>query len=413
MAADAAEARAAEALQRGLGVEGVTALLEANRESERQEAAGVSSYFGAASAQKLRERLRSQRPEASVPTTGTLEHSVASASSGSLEASKTQHVSQHAAAEQQKSSTHEPNTSLPYTSTLAVRSQVTCAHLSPDAAQQCHVRSLEAGGGGDCLFHSIAAALEQMLQSNPAAAQHVIRRISRETFLAGKASVVSKLRDLSAIQLTENWSPEALLDFLLAAVQRQAYGAFPDEWSPRALLHACGFDFQTAEGFHFRNCESVQAFQIEPSGDAVMRLAFTDNREGGGARDEVLHLLPAASVKLADLRAALGAQFRRLGNWHWGDQTDARNLCEALDLGLLIFRESQLENPRQCLYNIGAEREDFPYWISMWWVEPYHFQLAEVAFGDRADRRWRCFWDQTALPQTLWQGYRTCNRLAN
>ena len=261
---------------------------------------------------------------------------------------------------------------LPYTTTLAKRpvhpllTQFAQEHLSQEHTRCCRVRALEAGAGGDCLFHSVAAALEQMIQLDPVAAQHVFPQMPLQSFLAGKANAVATLRDLSAKQMENAWSPEALLDYALVAALRQRHGTFEDELDPSDILNACGFDFQTQSGFHCTECESALAFQVEASGDAIMRLAYTAARRGGGERMEEIHVLAEGSIKLASLRVALGNQIRRPGNWHWGNQMDVRNLCEALNIGVLMFCDRLQDNGRRCFYNTGVARQDFPYWISLW-----------------------------------------------
>ena len=40
------------------------------------------------------------------------------------------------------------------------------------------LRAMEAGGGGDCLFHSFGAALEQMVQLESEAGRHVLETMA-------------------------------------------------------------------------------------------------------------------------------------------------------------------------------------------------------------------------------------------
>ena len=49
--------------------------------------------------------------------------------------------------------------------------------------------ALEAGGGGDCLFHSVAAALVAMVDRDPDARRHVLKRMPDAALdLANKVS---------------------------------------------------------------------------------------------------------------------------------------------------------------------------------------------------------------------------------
>ena len=105
------------------------------------------------------------------------------------------------------------------------------------------------------------------------------------------------------------------------------------------------------------------------------------------------------------------------GNAHWGDQRDVKNLSEALDVGILMFCDGLQNGGQQCLYNIGSHRDNFSYWIALWWLEPIHFRLAQLAFTSADDESknqdYTSFWSDAALPQTIREHYNASNRLAN
>ena len=218
-----------------------------------------------------------------------------------------------------------------------------------------------------------------------------------------------ELRRLSANALSI-WPPEALLDYVLRACMDAQLGSFEDEWDPQQVLASTGFKCLIG-------CESVLAFGVEPNGDATLRVACTHARAGGGDRREEILLLESGEAHLRSLREKLQEQLRRPGNCHWGTQFDVKSLSEALDLGVLLFCNRLQRTSTTCLYNIGAVREDFPYWISLWWHEPVHFRLAEVLRGgENADLKsatYTSFWSRKDLPPTLLAEYRRCNRLAN
>ena len=50
------------------------------------------------------------------------------------------------------------------------------------------------------------------------------------------------------------------------------------------------------------------------------------------------------------------------------------------------------------MYNIGAERENFPFWVALWWEEPVHFRVAEISEDART---WAVFWKTEDLPPSL------------
>ena len=81
------------------------------------------------------------------------------------------------------------------------------------------------------------------------------------------------------------------------------------------------------------------------------------------------------------------------GNNHWGDQFDVQNLSDALDLGILLFCDQLQLDGQQCFYNIGSQRENYPYWVCLWWDEPRHFRVAQVSWETRRapDAHWASF----------------------
>ena len=152
------------------------------------------------------------------------------------------------------------------------------------------------------MFHSVAAALEQMLQLSPAAAQHVLSKMPRTEnplqVFTDKRLAVDWLRDLSA-QALEHWPPEKFLDYVLRAAMSEQLRAFEDRWSPVGLLRDARFDCLIDQG-HI--AESVLAFEDTPDGDAVMRVAYTRAVEGGGTREERLIRVEQGPARLFHLR---------------------------------------------------------------------------------------------------------------
>ena len=219
-------ARAAE--QRGIG--DVEAMRKRREDAARQVAAGTDSCFGAARARALREQLRrrNQPPTAPVCVESTshkpdydvygdepvrkrarmetlvskIDHVNATRTSHRTKARKTRKAKPAAtparrhgramplgrparalALHLKARARRPPLRSFAYTPHLeaipvsARLQEFVRRKLSPDADHPCYVRALEAGGGGDCLFHSFAAALELMVRSNTPAAQHVLARL--------------------------------------------------------------------------------------------------------------------------------------------------------------------------------------------------------------------------------------------
>ena len=111
----------------------------------------------------------------------------------------------------------------------------------------------------------------------------------------------------------------------------------------------------------------------------------------------------------------------QLGDGHWGDWFDVQSLSDKLNIGVLMFCDILQDGGRQCLYNIGAQREDYPFWIALWWNSPIHFRLAQLAFGDMqvatriapTSTAFSSFWPRSELPNMLFEHYQFCNRLSN
>ena len=166
-------------------------------------------------------------------------------------------------------------------------------------------------------------------------------------------------------------------------------------------------------------CESVLAFGYdgtENHADATMRVARTEARHGAGSRREEIVHVPNGFCSLMTLREHVKSELLKTGDSHWGDQRDVKNLSEALDVGILMFCDQLQDEGRQCLYNIGSKRDNFAYWIALWWLEPIHFRCAHLAFTTPSQVSpgvdYTCFWSDAELPTALRQHYRACNRLA-
>ena len=136
-------------------------------------------------------------------------------------------------------------------------------------------------------------------------------------------------------------------------------------------------------------------------GDVSLRVARTEARFGAGEREEHIEMVVQGRSKLAELRQCVKAELKRSGNWHWGDQFDVQNLSDVLNIGVLMFCDRLQYGGRQCLYNIGSQREDFPYWIALWWDEPAHFRLAQLSCTRLNDARFVSFWSAAELPAGL------------
>ena len=211
-----------------------------------------------------------------------------------------------------KSQRTTPLPTFAHAATLSVRpvsgkmQRFVAQHMSSRADTAVHIRSLESGGGGDCLFHSFAAAFEQMIQRDPDAGRHILARASLESFTGSSRVVVNMLRDLSASAVLR-WHEEKLLDYVLNRVMNQRLGTFQDSWNPRELMVRCGFEC-------LLDCETILSFGPVPDGDpndAAVRVARTVARRGGGAREETIIVVPQGMTKLVTLREGVRDELLR------------------------------------------------------------------------------------------------------
>ena len=278
----------------------------------------------------------------------------------------------------------------------------------------CDLRTHEEGGNGDCLFHSVGANLAAMLRSNNEAARRHIQGFGvARSFAIDKNSVVASLRGQAANGLTGK-TPETVLSYLYSCAIRELHNpqAWHDEWSPIQLLEAHGFE-------DMLDCESIEAFGDHPAEvaelggmpgvDALMSAKRDGQTQTFVIRDGLLGI--------ERLKIDLGDQIRIPGNYHWGDHNDICNLCEQLDIGILVFCNELLydtKRNRRCIYNIGTERVHFSWWIAVWWDNAGHFRPAQLSFS-AADEpaRWGTFWSDADLPASLRHEFEASNRLAN
>ena len=146
-------------------------------------------------------------------------------------------------------------------------------HIHKDASLQ----GLKAGGRGDCLFHSIGAALEQMLQGDHLAAAHLRARCDVDMFQESTENVVQFLRNVTAESLL-NWEDAALLNLLTSCSLIEQSGVWEGRWSPSSLLREHNFG-------ELVGCNAVRAVGPTPNqdrDDIVIALTHSSAHEGAG-----------------------------------------------------------------------------------------------------------------------------------
>ena len=272
-----------------------------------------------------------------------------------------------------------------------------------DQAWEC--KSFEAGGGGDCLFHSLGAILENMML-DPASADHVRSVLPEQIFDGTRTRIVQHLRNVCANQwrFKEPWK---VLNYLLAGAQREnMIDGWLDLWSPTEKLLA--FNFGELIGQN-----DVCACGPDPLGeigDLAISVVATDPIPGRPVVHDVVRI-PNGDVLYEQLLESLLSEFSKCGNIHWADSTDLKTLSEHLQIGVLLFADNLQDEGRKCLASLDQCRGDFPYFVSIWWQDPVHFRMAKLKF--HADDSLKCVWPSTALPPVLRDHYNDCNQNAH
>ncbi|PFH35544.1 hypothetical protein BESB_051950 [Besnoitia besnoiti] len=196
------------------------------------------------------------------------------------------------------------------------------------------VHRKETGGGGDCMYHSIAACLEELAEIHPefeALDMQAIRNAAADGFVGYRAS---KLRHEPP---GPQWDANAFMERLavLAALEDEEWS---DSWSPSEVL----------TGDQYRNSAHMIMDTSTPEGKA----------------------------------AAVHFELSRPGSVHWGAGFDVEAIEDALNIGIIVLsHENGGIYPR-------ASRTDVkrPYYVLIYYYSGEHFQQAGVRRLDEGDK---------------------------
>ena len=256
----------------------------------------------------------------------------------------------------------------------ALQSRPTSARLRSFLAStmNCNVHALDAGGGGDCLFLSIAAGLHMISDLQPEVQRSVADAVGLPIAGTSRAQLAQRLRELVAGQL-EGMQPEEFLDLLITycseerLAQQGVRGAlWQDRWSPGQLLTQFGYQ------------DLLQA-------DSVVAVSANEDMQPEDItilyrRNNVPVLLSVANGvnTLRALQTAMADCFRQPGHMHWGTVTDVRMLTVALNIGCVVFSDTPQDGSaaRRWIYGLNCDRGDFPLWMVLYNSGNVHFQLA-------------------------------------
>ena len=271
-------------------------------------------------------------------------------------------------------------------------------------------RSLQAGGGGDCFFHSVALILEQMLfhSEDVHAASHVLqhprwRVLQPADFRKGKMHLVKLLRQMVAAQIV-NFSLEEFVGFVFTlrnAFDVQQSGAvgrdriWHDQWNPHSVLRSAGLEMLS-------EANTVIAIGASEENAADLMIRYETSRSG----EEVVCTVDNGVFKLNELKRLVASILTTCGNTHWATQTDVVALGEALNIGFVIF-SSEANAAGQWLYGFNPKRGNFPYWVSLYCDRNVHFTALQLQRGNEAVKS--SFWSRQRLPPAVRNLYTASN----
>jgi hypothetical protein len=260
--------------------------------------------------------------------------------------------------------------------------------------------ALGAGGGGDCLFLSIAAGLHILDKSQPEATAEITARTGVPITGSPRDALAKSLRRLVADQL-ESMTPEDFLNLLITltfmerSAQQKLEGAFwHDRWSPQQLLIDFGFGDLLA-------AETVLAVSAnEDMGPQDIVVLFR--------KDNDPHSLPLdnGATNLRALQGAVGDVFSQPGHTHWGTVTDVQMLAVALNVGMIVF-SSQDQGQDHWIYGLNCDRGDFPLWMVLYNRSNQHFLLGAITVDP--NRPGTTVFPTADLPPMLLEHYNVCN----
>ena len=255
------------------------------------------------------------------------------------------------------------------------------------------IRALETGGGGDCLFHSVAKGCEIMQHLFPEKFEDI--RASCEGQLVNHVT----LRQLVAVSVSEMSDLDVLNRLVSMRSQADAH-LWHDHWDPRDLL--------MHNGLHLLADPTVDRINgIEyHEGNGLIAFRTTDGHDHVVAVEDF-------SVRVCNVQESFANELAIPGNNHWGTLTDIEMLAEKLNVGFLIFpvdKQGNPEDPRGWMYALHLHRGDFTHWMVVYCITNTHFQLAWIRCGLNAS--YRCLFTTDTLPSALRDHYNLNNAAA-
>jgi len=258
------------------------------------------------------------------------------------------------------------------------------------------IGSIETGGGGDCLYHSISEGIQQIKQEIPS-----LIGIKEELYNSGHRFDMLSLRRISA-QGLENISLDKFVNYYINFLGQESSGTWMDQWSPYQLVTKIGGNLLQLTNFnvvHYINILSNgnieifgDMFHLVSSGKSICSKCdklITNSqisshkkgkckkatfREHFTNQEQKYVQLIISQRDINQLKSEVKKQLMIPGNHHWGVDLDVTNISNVLGIGMIIFRSSG--DP--LIYCLSNNNTSFNYYMLIYNQNGSHYQLGVI-----------------------------------
>lgn len=230
------------------------------------------------------------------------------------------------------------------------------------------IKAIDAGAGGDCLFHSINLGLNKMKEKFP---DYVTKL--EETHNENRQFDMMSIRKISAKGIGNKSEEEFKAFFLNLCVSY--YADFSNRavvWNPLKIFFP-----KSSEGLGEWK-DTWNPFEI--LGEVKKT---TDTKVINQFVKDFTNVIPTFTVlenltenEINELKSLVMKKFMKTGNSHWGTDADLIFISEILKIGLILFR-SKPPNHIYC-YNPQTVNQTYQYYMLLYNQEGFHYQLASL-----------------------------------
>ena len=259
--------------------------------------------------------------------------------------------------------------------------------------EDCGVSIEDKGGGGDCLYKSVAAGLLDLQERCPAKGHAILQQIQ-----AGSVSHRA-LRNLVARSYTQPADENFHMTFLnrvltwvnFENLERSGTpGAWRDTfWSPIEVMDLY-FPFLSPSA-NAGHCDiKVNGVQMHPNGEADVGYTC-DNHEMLNHMHDFFQCFENLREHIRGVLSRCGSDWG--GECHWGTDVDLKHLAKALDVGFILLCSNRRPAVTNHIcdgwaYPWNFSRQSFSHWVLLHYTDGVHFQLARIR--TESDQVFRC-----------------------